>query len=84
MSALNDSSLIKAEKSIRSIATTRFAALSQPSVIADPIVRAVSAKKPCPRYVAGAFAVPILTGRCFLRDRAFDSVMMFFCRTARP
>jgi hypothetical protein len=52
-------------------------ATSRSSVIADAIVRAVSAKKPRPRYVAGEFAVPILTARRFLPDRAFDSVMMF-------
>jgi NAD(P)-dependent dehydrogenase (short-subunit alcohol dehydrogenase family) len=57
---------------------------SEPSVIADAIVRAVSAKNPRPRYVAGAFAMPILTARRVLPDRAFDSVMMFLGRTARP
>ena len=57
---------------------------SEPSVIADAIVRAVTAKKPHTRYVAGAFALPMLAARRLLPDRAFDAIMMSMGRTARP
>jgi len=48
---------------------------SDPSVIADAIVRAVRARHPKTRYVAGAFARQILTMRWLLPDRLFDGVM---------
>ena len=49
---------------------------SEPSVIADAIVKAVMADKPKTRYVAGAMAGFILFARKILPDRLFDAVML--------
>jgi len=57
----------------------RYAAdgsLSSPQVIADVIVGAVSARRPKTRYVAGAFARPLLLLRKFGGDRIFDWVAL--------
>jgi NAD(P)-dependent dehydrogenase (short-subunit alcohol dehydrogenase family) len=51
-----------------------FSALaSPPSVIADTIARAVTARRPRTRYVAGRGARTIVTARQVLPDRAFDA-----------
>jgi short-subunit dehydrogenase len=49
---------------------------SQPIVIAKTIVKAVEAKKPKTRYVAGEGAKPILFLRSILSDRMFDKIML--------
>ncbi len=54
---------------------------SDPSVIANAIVRAVRARRPKTRYVAGAFAAPILFARRVLPDRAMDGVMKLLGRS---
>ncbi len=51
---------------------------SDPSVIANAILKAVKAEKPKTRYVAGTFAWQILTLRRLLPDRLFDGVMTSF------
>jgi NAD(P)-dependent dehydrogenase (short-subunit alcohol dehydrogenase family) len=48
---------------------------SDPAVIAAAIVSAVKARRPKTRYVAGAFARPILALKWLLPDRLFDGVM---------
>jgi hypothetical protein len=48
---------------------------SPPSVIADAIVKASTAKRPRIRYAVGGGAKPILFIRRVLPDRAFDRVM---------
>lgn len=51
-----------------------FSALaSPPSVIADTIARAVTARRPRTRYVAGRGARTVITVRQLLPDRAFDA-----------
>lgn len=49
--------------------------LSPPSVITDLIDRAVHAKRPKTRYVAGAYAKPLMWMRKYLGDRAFDRIL---------
>ena len=48
---------------------------SHPSVIADEIVKALSARKPKTRYVAGKMAKPILFVRRWTSDRMFDRLI---------
>ncbi len=51
-----------------------FSALaSPPSVIADTIARAVTARRPRTRYVAGRGARAVITARQLMPDRAFDA-----------
>ena len=48
---------------------------SPPSVIADTIVKALSARRPKTRYVAGKMAKPILFIRRWTSDRMFDRLI---------
>jgi NAD(P)-dependent dehydrogenase (short-subunit alcohol dehydrogenase family) len=48
---------------------------SAPTVIADAIGKAVTAKRPKTRYVVGFGARPLITARTVLPDRAFDSLI---------
>ncbi len=50
--------------------------LSPPSVITNLILKAVHSKKPKTRYVAGAFAKPLMFMRKYLGDRTFDKILM--------
>ena len=50
--------------------------LSSPSVITNLIDKAVHNEKPKTRYVAGAFAKPLMFMRKYLGDRAFDKILM--------
>lgn len=49
--------------------------LTDPSVIASVIVKAVSVKKPKTRYVAGYMAAPSLLLRKIVSDRLFDAII---------
>jgi len=51
-------------------------AASPSSVIAGEISKAIHARKPKTRYVAGKMAKPIISMRRLLSDRAFDKVIM--------
>ena len=55
---------------------------SEPSVIADTIVRAVLARHPKTRYASGAFAAQILAAKWALPDRAFDALITTAGRSA--
>ena len=55
---------------------------SPPSVIADAIAKAVSARRPRPRYGVGGGAKPVLFARWILPDRAFDAMLTRTFRTA--
>lgn len=59
----------------RVIAKTAIA-MSPPSVIADVIVRAVEARRPKTRYVAGKMARPLMFARKYLGDRLYDRLIM--------
>lgn len=48
---------------------------SSPELIADTISKALQAKRPKTRYVAGAFAKPFLFMRKILSDRMFDKLL---------
>lgn len=48
---------------------------SPPSVIADAIGKAVTARRPKTRYVVGFGARPLITARALLPDRAFDALI---------
>jgi short-subunit dehydrogenase len=48
---------------------------SDPSVVADAIGRAATARRPRTRYVVGAGARPAIAARRVLGDRAFDAVI---------
>lgn len=48
---------------------------SPPSVIADTIVKALSARRPRTRYAAGKLARPILFARRWTSDRMFDRLI---------
>lgn len=50
--------------------------LSDPSVITNLIDKAVHSKKPKTRYVAGAYAKPMMFMRKYLGDRTFDKILM--------
>ncbi|MEO1009935.1 MAG: oxidoreductase [Bacteroidota bacterium] len=50
--------------------------LSPPSVITNLIDKAVHSKKPKTRYVAGAYAKPLMFMRKYLGDRQFDKILM--------
>lgn len=50
--------------------------LSNPSVITNLIDKAVHSKKPKTRYVAGAYAKPLMFMRKYLSDRMFDKILM--------
>ena len=49
---------------------------SPPSVIADVIAKAVTARRPRTRYVAGYGARPLITARRLLPDRVFDHLIV--------
>ena len=51
-------------------------ATSPPSVIADVISKAINAKKPKTRYVAGKMAKPLMFMRRNFSDRRFDKILM--------
>jgi NAD(P)-dependent dehydrogenase (short-subunit alcohol dehydrogenase family) len=55
---------------------------SPPTVIANAIGRAVSRRRPRPRYAVGGGAKPVLVMRALLSDRAFGAVVTFAFRTA--
>ncbi|WP_030326816.1 oxidoreductase [Streptomyces sp. NRRL B-3229] len=59
--------------SLRSEANARR--MSPPSVIADAIGKAVTARRPRTRYAKGFAARPLMTLRRVLPDRAFDAVI---------
>lgn len=48
---------------------------SSPKVIAEVILKAIQAKKPRTRYVAGTLAKPMMFLRKFFGDRVFDRVL---------
>ena len=48
---------------------------SPPSVVADAVAKAVTARRPRTRYVVGFAARPLITLRRLLPDRAFDAVI---------
>jgi len=48
---------------------------SPPRVVAEAIVRALSARRPRTRYAMGAGARPALLARALLSDRAYDAVV---------
>ena len=50
--------------------------LSNPQVITDLILKAVDSKNPKTRYVAGAYAKPLMFMRKYLSDRAFDKILL--------
>ena len=50
--------------------------LSEPAVITELILKAVHSQKPKTRYVAGAYAKPLLFIRKYLGDRLFDRIVM--------
>lgn len=49
---------------------------SPPSVISELILRAIRARKPKTRYVAGKWAKPMMWMRKHLSDRTFDRIIM--------
>ncbi len=51
-------------------------ASSSPSVIANVIAKAVKARKPKTRYVAGKLAKPLMFMRWLVSDKMFDKVIM--------
>ncbi len=64
----------KLEKATR--ASYKEGAASPPSVIAKAISKAVRARKPKIRYVAGKYARPLLFLRKWFGDRLFDAAVM--------
>lgn len=53
---------------------------SPPSVIADTILDAITARRPGTRYVAGSLARPLILARRYLGDRVFDRVVSMMVR----
>ena len=45
---------------------------SPPAVIADTIFKAIKARRPRTRYVAGKYAKPVVLFRKLVSDRMFD------------
>lgn len=56
--------------------TSRRTRGSPPSVVARAITRALKAKHPRPRYVAGHLARPLMWTRKWLGDRVFDRLLL--------
>jgi NAD(P)-dependent dehydrogenase (short-subunit alcohol dehydrogenase family) len=56
---------------------------SEPSVVADAVVRAATARRPRTRYAVGLGAKPLIGLRRLLPDRAFDLVMRRVLRLGR-
>lgn len=50
--------------------------MSPPAVVADAIARAVQARRPKTRYVAGKFARPLMFVRKYFGDRLYDRLIM--------
>ncbi len=50
--------------------------LSSPDVITKLVVKAINARRPKTRYVAGKFAKPMMFIRKYFGDRVFDKVIM--------
>lgn len=50
--------------------------LSSPSVITELIDQAINSKNPKTRYVAGAYAKPLMFIRKYFGDRLFDRILM--------
>lgn len=50
--------------------------LSEPRVITNLIHKAIDSKRPKTRYVAGAFAKPLMFMRKYFGDRVFDRILM--------
>lgn len=50
--------------------------MSQPNVVADAIARAVQARRPKTRYVAGNLARPLMFVRKYFGDRVYDRLIM--------
>ena len=48
---------------------------SEPSVIADAVLKAINSKKPKTRYMKGAMAKPLLFLRRFLGDKGYDRLL---------
>ena len=63
-------------KALRSEANARRS--SPPSVIADAIDKAVTARRPKTRYAVGFGARPLIAARAILPDRAFDALISRF------
>lgn len=57
---------------------------TSPDVIARVVSNAVRARRPATRYVAGAYARPMILIRKWLGDRVFDRVIMSQMRPASP
>ena len=49
---------------------------TSPSVIGRVVSKAVKARKPNPRYIAGKYASPMMNIRKWFGDRVFDRVIM--------
>lgn len=62
-------------KLAHSIAKSK-APMSQPTVVAQAIARAVRARRPKTRYVAGNMARPLMFVRKFFGDRVYDRLIM--------
>lgn len=50
--------------------------LSKPQVVTNLVLKAVNSNRPKTRYVAGAYAKPLMFMRKYLSDRAFDKILM--------
>jgi NAD(P)-dependent dehydrogenase (short-subunit alcohol dehydrogenase family) len=50
---------------------------SPPEVVADAVIRALSARRPKTRYVVGAWARPLMALRWLTTDRGFDRIIAF-------
>lgn len=50
--------------------------MSQPSVVAEAIARAVQTRRPKTRYVAGSLARPLMFVRKYFGDRVYDRLIM--------
>ena len=50
---------------------------SPPEVVADAVIRALSARRPKTRYVVGAGAGPLMALRWLASDPGFDRIMTF-------
>lgn len=56
--------------------TTSGSAAQAAGVITSLVDKAVHARKPKTRYVAGAYAKPMMFMRKYLGDRTFDKILM--------
>ncbi|MEM1134698.1 MAG: oxidoreductase [Bacteroidota bacterium] len=76
MERSGDTAYANLAKKMKKGVTEAYEKASEPRVIAKAVSKAVKARKPKTRYVAGYMAKPVMLLRKWLSDRMFDKIIM--------